>query len=50
MFQSSKILEVMSDIYYGRTPHPWAIDIEDWNIDKNQVLLDYAQPELAAKA
>jgi len=45
-----KILQVMSDIYYGRTPHPWAIDIEEWQIDKNQVLLDYAQPELAAKA
>lgn len=44
-----KILQVMSDIYYGKTPHPWAIDIEEWQIDKNQVLMDYAQPELAAK-
>ncbi len=20
----------MSDIYYGRVQHPWAVDIEDW--------------------
>lgn len=31
----------MSDIYYGRKHHPWAIDIEDWKVDPNQSLKDY---------
>ena len=32
-----KILAAMNDIYYGRLQHPWAVDVEDWNIDLNQV-------------
>ena len=32
-----KILAAMTDIYYGRVKHPWAIDIEEWDIDKSQV-------------
>jgi hypothetical protein len=28
----------MSDIYYGRVAHPWAIHIEDWTIDVNEQL------------
>jgi len=42
-----KILAAMTDIYYGKVKHPWAIDIEEWDIDKSQVLMDYAQPEQA---
>jgi len=40
-----QILAAMNDIYYGRLAHPWAVDVEDWNIDINQSLEDYAQPE-----
>jgi hypothetical protein len=39
-----RVLAAMNDIYYGRVPHPWAVDVEDWNLDVNQVnntLLDY---------
>ena len=25
-----RIRKAMSDIYYGRVDHPWAIDIESW--------------------
>jgi len=32
-----RVLAAMNDIYYGRVAHPWAIDVEDWNIDINQV-------------
>ena len=32
-----RILASMSDIYYGRIPHPWAVDIEEWNVDAQQV-------------
>jgi branched-chain amino acid aminotransferase len=32
-----RILAAMNDIYYGRLEHPWAVDVEDWNIDMNQV-------------
>jgi len=27
---SQRIRKAMSDIYYGRVDHPWAIDIESW--------------------
>ena len=43
-----QIMAAMSDIYYGRAPHPWAIDVEEWNVDPVQILSDYRQPELAA--
>ena len=23
-------MKTMSDIYYGRMEHPWAIDVENW--------------------
>ena len=30
-------MAAMSDIYYGRVASPWAIDVEEWNVDPNQV-------------
>jgi len=42
-----QIMSAMSDIYYGRVHSPWAIDVEEWNIDHNQILDDYKQPEAA---
>lgn len=33
-----KIMAAMSDIYYGRVASPWAIDVEEWNVDQNQVV------------
>ncbi len=36
----------MTDIYYGRIPHSWALEIENWKIDANQELKDY---EIAKK-
>jgi branched-chain amino acid aminotransferase len=36
-----RILAAMNDIYYGRVPHPWAVDVEDWNIDINQVQYNF---------
>ena len=29
-------MNAMTDIYYGKTPHRWAINIEDWKIDPNE--------------
>ena len=26
----------MSDIYYGRVDHPWALDVENWTQDTPQ--------------
>lgn len=43
---AAKILSAMSDIYYGKVPSPWALDVEDWEVDETQELLDYRQPEL----
>lgn len=40
-----KILNVMSDIYYGKVSSPWALDVDDWNVDAAQELEDYKQPE-----
>ena len=34
---ASQIMEAMSDIYYGRVSSPWAIDVEQWNVDPHQV-------------
>jgi len=42
---ATQILAAMSDIYYGKQASPWAIDVEEWNIDAEQVLEDYRQPE-----
>ena len=33
-----RVLAAMNDIYYGRVVHSWAVDVEDWNIDINQVI------------
>ena len=27
----------MSDIYYGKVSSPWALDVEDWKVDPQQV-------------
>jgi len=43
-----KLFAAMSDIFYGRTESSWAVDIEEWNLEENQVLQDYAQRETAA--
>ena len=32
-----QILSSMSDIYYGRVASPWALDVDDWNVDPHQV-------------
>ena len=44
------IMSAMSDIYYGKVSSPWAIDVEEWNVDPNQVELqtDADQPELTS--
>ena len=26
-----RIRSAMSDIYYGRSAHPWAIEVENWS-------------------
>jgi len=44
---AATIMSAMSDIYYGKVSSPWAIDVEEWNVDPNQVLADYKQPEAA---
>jgi len=41
------IMAAMSDIYYGKVQSPWAVDVEEWNVDPHQVLADYKQPEAA---
>lgn len=40
---SQRILKSMSDIYYGRRAHPWAISLENWSFDPNEMsrLEDY---------
>ena len=35
----------MTDIYYGRINHPWSIEIENWQIDRNQEIKDYSEAE-----
>jgi len=42
---ASRIMAAMSDIYYGRVSSSWAVDVEEWNVDKAQELEDYKQPE-----
>jgi hypothetical protein len=45
---ATKVMSAMSDIYYGVNPHPWAIDVESWNVDPHQILEDYKQPDAMA--
>lgn len=45
---ASRVMGAMSDIYYGKSVHPWAIDVEAWNVDPNQILEDYKQPDAMA--
>lgn len=33
----------MSDIYYGRVSSPWCIDIERWDLDRDEEVKDFAQ-------
>jgi len=42
---AAQIMVAMSEIYYGKVPSPWAIDVEEWNVDRNQELEDYNQSE-----
>lgn len=42
---ASKVFGAMTDIYYGKVFSPWAIDVEEWNIDQDQELEDYKQLE-----
>ena len=35
----------MTDIYYGKIEHPWAVEIEDWKVDHNQEMKDYQLAE-----
>lgn len=44
---ASRIMASMSDIYYGKVQHPWAVDVEEWSVDSNQILEDYRQPDAA---
>ena len=34
---AAQIMAAMSDIYYGRVASPWAVDVEEWNVDPKQV-------------
>lgn len=42
---AAQVMQAMSDIYYGKVDSPWAIDVEEWNVDRNQYLEDYKQPD-----
>jgi len=42
---AAQVMTAMTDIYYGRVNSPWAVDVEEWKIDKHQHLEDYQQPE-----
>merc|ERR1711915_113240 len=44
---AAQVLSAMSDIYYGRVSSSWAVDVEEWNVDREQILEDYRQPEAA---
>ena len=42
-----RILTCLSDIYYGRTEHEWAINIEDWKLsEEEQISIDNYQKTL----
>jgi branched-chain amino acid aminotransferase len=45
-----RVMDSMTDIYYGRISHPWAVDIEDWKVDANQSLKDYDQARTNTEA
>ena len=38
-------MDSMCDIYYGRRPHPWAVEIEEWNVDATQKIKDYEEAQ-----
>ena len=38
-------MDSMCDIYYGRRAHPWAVDIEEWNVDAKQKIKDYEEAQ-----
>ena len=38
-------MDSMCDIYYGRRAHPWAVDIEEWNVDPKQKIKDYEEAQ-----
>ena len=31
---------MLSDIYYGRTEHPWAMEVENWSIEKPKTIIN----------
>ena len=31
-----RISKALTDIYYGRVKHPWGMNIEDWDIEKEE--------------
>ena len=40
-----RVMDSMCDIYYGRRAHPWAVDIEEWNVDASQKIKDYEEAQ-----
>ncbi len=30
------IAKKLSDIYYGRIEHPWAVEVEHWSMEENK--------------
>ena len=36
LFIIHRISKALTDIYYGRVKHPWGMNIEDWDIDKEE--------------
>ena len=40
-----RVMDSMCDIYYGRKPHSWAVDIEEWNVDATQKIKDYDEAQ-----
>lgn len=47
---AQRIMASMTDIYYGRVNHPWAIEIENWQIDRDQEIKDYKDAEPSGEA
>lgn len=31
-----RIMEALTDIYYGRVSHPWGVNVERWDIDAEE--------------
>jgi len=42
---AAQVMTAMSEIYYGKVPSPWAIDVEEWNVDRDQEMEDYKQSD-----